>query len=352
MSAKGSGSGAHGRRRRPLPERSPAERITGDRLVRAIIPDEGPLPIAVEARSADLDLGDWLDAHREWVDSTLLSVGAVLFRGFAVRTAAEFERTVRTYTPLLSDYVDPHTPRSRVSGAIYTSTEYSSRHSIELHSENSYSEQWPLHAWFWCEHPAARGGRTPLADNRSVLARVPADLRERFVARKVMYVRNYGHGVSLPWQRVFGTSDRKAVERRCHALRLDFEWIGDDRLRTRYVADALALHPRTGDAVWFNQAHAFHPSSLSAEVRASLLEAFDHAELPNDARFGNGSEIESEAIEAVRHAYACESVRFSWRAGDVLLLDNMLIAHGREPYEGSRSIRVALADPVRRSLPA
>jgi hypothetical protein len=31
-----------------------------------------------------------------------------------------------------------------------------------------------------------------------------------------------------------------------------------------------------------------------------------------------------------------------------MLLDNMLVAHGREPFDGGRRVLVAMADPVRR----
>jgi alpha-ketoglutarate-dependent taurine dioxygenase len=36
------------------------------------------------------------------------------------------------------------------------------------------------------------------------------------------------------------------------------------------------------------------------------------------------------------------AISFRWERGDVLLLDNYLVAHGRNPYEGPRKILVAM----------
>ena len=40
--------------------------------------------------------------------------------------------------------------------------------------------------------------------------------------------------------------------------------------------------------------------------------------------------------------YDC-AVSFAWRRGDVLMLDNMLVAHGRATFKGDRRVVVAMA---------
>jgi alpha-ketoglutarate-dependent taurine dioxygenase len=40
------------------------------------------------------------------------------------------------------------------------------------------------------------------------------------------------------------------------------------------------------------------------------------------------------------------AVSFPWREGDVLMNDNMLVAHARNPYQGERKIVVAMAEMV------
>lgn len=282
-----------------------------------------------------------------YLDAALAVRGAVLFRGFPVASAEDFERFARAITPGLVDYEFGSTPRSRIHGRIYTSTEYPAHQRIPMHNEQSYTTEWPMKIWFSCIRPALEGGATPLADSRAVYRRIPQRIRELFEARKVMYVRNYGGGLDLPWQKVFGTDERGEVERFCRGAGIAYEWKADGELRTRQICQASAAHPQTGDVVWFNQAHLFHVSSLEPRAREGLLAVLPPSELPRNAYFGDGAEIDGGALDEIRDAYAQVTGEFAWCAGDVVLADNMLVAHGRAPYQGPRTILVAMAEPNR-----
>jgi alpha-ketoglutarate-dependent taurine dioxygenase len=204
-----------------------------------------------------------------------------------------------------------------------------------------------LRLWFYCVQPAQSGGETPVADSRKVYRLLDPKLRARFAEKRVMYVRNYGDGLGLSWQSVFGTASRAEVEERCRREGVSFEWRGGGRLRTRQIRQAVAQHPQTGEMVWFNQAHVHHVSSLDQDVRESVVGAVDDPEFPLDinALYGDGEPIEEFALQEVRAAYAAASVPVVWQRGDLLLLDNMLAAHGRAAFVGSRKIVAAMAEP-------
>src|SRR5690606_12407109 len=109
--------------------------------------------------------------------------------------------------------------------------------------------------WFYCVTCAKTGGETPIADSRRIYRQMSESIRERFASRGLMYVRNYGGGLDVEWQKVFNSDDRSVVERYCRAHAIGFEWKDDGELRTRQRCQAVARHPKTQEMVWFNQAH-------------------------------------------------------------------------------------------------
>ncbi len=300
------------------------------------------LPEILFAPGPGADLPSYLRSRRGHVELALRGSGAVLFRGFPVRSLADFQAAVRSLSPELLDYIYRSARRKEEAVGIYTSTEYPPAEEIPLHNENSYAHDWPLRVWFFCQQPATAGGATPIADSREVIRRLDPVLVRRFADLGVMYVRNYRREMDLPWQEVFQTEDKAEVERFCDKADIAYEWRGDE-LRTRQVCQGIATHPQTGAKVWFNQAHLFHPSALDQEVRESLLEMFGQEGLPRYACYGDGSPIADEDLAAIRDAYQAGITDVAWRLGDVLLLDNMLVAHGRRPFTPPRKILIALA---------
>lgn len=319
--------------------------VSRDDLVELGDLDGGPLPLVVRPKLDDLDLVAWGRENRDFLDAQLSERGGILFRGFALHGEDRFETFIRALSDDLLEYTYRSTPRREVSGRIYTSTEYPADQTIPMHNEMSYSTSWPMKIWFHCVRPAAEGGETPIADSRRVYERIPLDVRERFESRGVAYVRNYGEGLDLSWQEVFQTDDRGRVESYCRDAGIEVEWKEGDRLRTRQVCQATAVHPRTGERVWFNQAHLFHVSSLPEDMRESLVASFGEDGLPRNAYYGDGSRFAASDLDAVREAFAETSVAFPWQQDDVLMLDNMLAAHGRRPFGGSRRVVVGMAEP-------
>jgi len=176
---------------------------------------------------------------------------------------------------------------------------------------------------------------------------LPPEVRQRFAEKRVMYVRNFGDGFGLSWKTVFGTTSREEVEAHCRRTGIEFQWKDNDRLRTRQVRQAVAVHPQTGEDVWFNQAHVHNILSLESALRESVLSVADDQEYPLDINtaYGDGTPLEAETIQRIHDAYEQATVAFAWQAGDILMVDNMLVAHGRAPFSGPRKIVVAMAEP-------
>ena len=303
-----------------------------------------PLPLVIRPGDLNINLAAWIRSNRELIDRLLKSSGAILLRNFNIDSLSMFETVTRIISPVLIDYHERTSPRTEIGRNIYTSTEYPAEYEIPLHNELAYSRQWPMKLWFYCRTPAREGGETPLADSRRALQFIGVRIRKRFERKKIMYVRNFNKGIDLPWQEVFQTADKAAVEEYCQNAQIEFEWKGTDRLRLRQVREAVISHPITGEPVWFNQVALFHPSGLAAEVRDSLLSIVGEEDLPKHCYYGDGSLIETSVLEEIRLAYRQATVTFPWQAGDILMVDNMLVAHGRRPFIGSREVFVAMAE--------
>ncbi len=302
------------------------------------------IPCIITAGSG-VPLAEWISSQREIFDGVIRETGAVLFRGFDVTTEHHFSNIAHVWCGSTLNYVYRSTPRTDLGGGVYTATEYSPNLSIPFHNENAYQREWPLRLLFFCMYPAeGGGGQTPLSDIVKVTDRIDPTIKRRFLDKNIMYVRNYRENLDIPWQTVFQTTSKAEVEAFCAEHDIQCEWTSSTSLRTRQVCQSFAVHPVSGARLWFNQAHLFHPSSLDKRSREALREMFEENEFPRNAIYGDGSPIEESILDEVRAAYEEESTQFEWEKGDVLVLDNMRIAHSRTPYKGKRRVLVAMSD--------
>ena len=304
------------------------------------------LPLILRPVNGGIDLADWSRATRHLIESELLKHGAILFRGFEIGSSTRFEQFALTISPDLFNENGEH-PRQSISGNVYTPVFYPPDQKLLWHNENSFNNRWPMKIWFYCVKPANQGGETILVDSQKVFEAIDPRIREEFIQKKVMYVRNYQDGVGLNWQAVFQTTDKAEVERRCRQDGMQFQWKPGDRLCTNCVRPAAAMHPRTGAWVWFNQAQHWHISLLDAETRESLVSLFAEEDLPRNCYYGDGTPIEDSVMDEICAVYRKLEVCFPWEAGDVIMLDNMLTAHGRNPFLGERKLLVALGEMLK-----
>ena len=320
--------------------------VSTETLVRVAAGAGRQLPLVLQPGVAGVNLVDWTRSNASMIEGLLAEHGALLFRNFSFSGVSQFEECARALVPDLIEYGERSSPRTRLSAGIYSSTDHPPDQPIVLHNEQSYTLNWPMKLWFFCAQPAPEGGRTPIADSRKIYQRLRGDIVERFTEKQVLYVRNYGGGLGLPWQEVFQTDDQLEVARQCRSAGIQIEWKSGGRLQTRQVRPAVRRHPRTGEMIWFNHAYFFHPSSLQQSAREAMLAVVDEDEIPFNTFYGDGSAIEPDVLEEIRNAYEDETVSFPWHQHDLLLIDNMLVSHGRESYRGPRKIVVAMGQPV------
>ncbi|GAA1617099.1 TauD/TfdA family dioxygenase [Actinoplanes couchii] len=293
--------------------------------------------------SGTADLVQEIRASPDTVTARLHERGAILFRGFDPGSAQRLDAVVRAMGGEPLRYQDAATPRTEVGGRVYTSTDYPASEVIEQHNEACYGADWPRYLYFGCAIAARTGGATPLVDTRALAAALPTELIDRLREVGVRYVRTYHPRIGLTWQKAFGTDDRAEAEAWCASRGTSVEWLPGGVVRTTAVRPALVRHPDTGEECWFNQVVAFHPESLPRDLREGLKAVLAPEFFPKQVQFGDGTPISAETIDLIRRAEQPITAAVPWHTGDVLIVDNLLMSHGRQAFTGDRRVLVAMS---------
>jgi alpha-ketoglutarate-dependent taurine dioxygenase len=311
------------------------------------LPGANGMPAVITPAIDNVDLAAWCAGHKEELGALFDKHGAILFRGFGLKDAGDFEKVASTIAgDLFAEYGD--LPPESASERVYGSTPYPPDKMILFHNESSHLSSWPLRQFFFCVTPAPDRGETPLLDCRTVLEALDPELRDAFAEKGLMYVRNFSEGIDVPWQDFFHTDDRAEVERICSEAGMSSEWTSGG-LRIRQLAQAVRTHPRTGERIFFNQIQLHHVSCLDDETRTALRQLFSDEDMPRNVYFGDGSQISDEVVDRIGELYEELCVEFPWQQGDLIAVDNMLVAHARRPFSGPRKLLVAMGEMVQAS---
>ncbi|HEY0639683.1 MAG TPA: TauD/TfdA family dioxygenase, partial [Pseudonocardiaceae bacterium] len=243
-------------------------------------------------------------------------------------------------------------PREDLGHGVTTAPEWDAGREMCLHHERSYGADLPAVLLLACPRPAATGGVTLLADTRAVLAALPPELVRRFERHGWELTRNFRPFFGLPWATAHGTADPGELTTRLAARDVTADWRADGTLHTTQRRAAVVRHPATGERCWFNELAFFSGWSVDAAEREVLLATFGPDGLPFTTAAGDGTPLDRDEFQAVLDAYDAVAREHEWRPGDVLVLDNVLTAHGRTPFTGERTLLVAPAAPIPHPGPA
>ncbi|MFF4077772.1 TauD/TfdA family dioxygenase [Streptomyces sp. NPDC001777] len=306
-----------------------------------------PLELTPASTGADASPAGLVDyVGRTGLAELLVQEKALVLRGFGV-SSGTYETVADALLPRRLAYVHGNSPRTKVGNVgenVYTSTEYPPEYQISLHNEMSYAHEWPGRLLFHCDRAPATGGATPVVDGQLWLESIDPEVRQAF-STGVRYTQNLhgGRGLGKSWQDTFETEDRGRVEDFLAGTGADWKWKSDGTLWISRIGPGTLHHPVTGAEVWFNQADQFHVAGLGEEA-ALLMELMSEDEMPQAASYADGTPIPAEHIAHVQEVGLRHAVDVDWNAGDLLLIDNILVGHGRRPYTGNRRVLVAMSD--------
>ncbi|EMM77007.1 TauD/TfdA family dioxygenase [Leptospira santarosai] len=348
-------------------------------LSKGFIDFKNPLPVVyqpnTEEQKSKQTLIRWIKNNKRALTDDLKEYGAVLFRGFDVSSPQDFEDVIINVDPNLKNNYLGTSPRNQVTRYTFTATELPPAYPIMQHAEMSFLDSPPKKLFFYCGKASKKFGETPITDLRKVLNEVPTFIREKFEKDKVRYSRIYDGPSNRSrfqfwktkrWDEMFQTKDREKVEEISKKQNFKAEWFGRDNLRLINTTLAIRKHPEFKSLAWHNHSQVFHIDAARKEywrifIRQKTIRGFlvsvtlevltlikkittKKEYLDTHCTYGDGQEISGLELKLIQDAFWNNISLFSWQEGDVLVIDNYSVSHGRHPFTGPREIFVAWAD--------
>ncbi|MEV7190177.1 amino acid adenylation domain-containing protein [Streptomyces sp. NPDC093510] len=312
--------------------------------------EASPAVLGLDPAAVSADPVAWVAENRGRLRATVSRHGALLVRGLGLRDAETVGRVGRELLDEVMGEREGFAVRQPLAEGVYSSSEWPADQPMCMHHELSYAREVPGTLLFACLTEPASGGTTAVADSHDVLEALPAGAVSRFEAEGWLLERAYTDLTGISLAAAFGSGDRAHVDAYCAARGIETTWSGDGGLRTRQRAASVLTHPVTGRRGWFNQVAFLSEWTLDPAVREYLKFEFGEDGLPFNTRYGSGAAIDESTVRTINEVYEKHTLREAWRSGDLMIVDNLRMAHSREPYTGPREIAVVLGDPVQ--LPA
>lgn len=288
------------------------------------------------------NLAAFLRTNKAAVDAALAGAGALLFRGFDVADAHAFDGAIGgygddgfTYEESLSNAV-----RVSVTPRVFTANEAPPETEIHLHHEMAQTPIYPSKLFFYCEIAPDEGGATPVCRSDWLLGQLEGDdpaLVARFADEGVRYTNvmpandDAGSGQGRSWRSTLGVADQAEAEARLAELGYEWEWFDGATLRVTTPALAAIRTLPDGSKSFFNQLIAAFRGWSDSRNQAEKSLAFGNGEPITAKHMARAIELSEELTRDI-----------AWQAGDVALIDNYTVMHGRRPFAGKRRVLASL----------
>jgi alpha-ketoglutarate-dependent taurine dioxygenase len=294
------------------------------------------------ARLLDLDRSLLMEAYRD--------TGAVFFRGFDA-TIEDFEAlSASLMTDLFTNrgaaFSFGSLKRSTVKDnpTLMTATGKRQDFPLPLHGEFYYFKHPPQMIWFYCATPAAEGGETTIGDGAEVAAAFTPATADRLRRRGIRYERYLPDG---DWQVAFQSADRDEIARVCDENAATVSWGDDGSLVTEFRSSAFLTDSRGRD-VFINDVLpvAYGELAILNGQAAQYAPDMAHTRPSLVVRWDDGTPIEPEILKEMLTVTSTLEVPVPARAGDILVVDNRRIMHGRRASNSpDRRVLVRMGAP-------
>lgn len=319
---------------------------------------DGRPPLFIEAKDGAFasmnDVTGWVAAHRAELDALILKHGGIVLRGFPIVVSEDFGAVTACFPAYTGGYQGGAAARRSVAKGVYEATQRTGDQTIPIHQEMFYLRDYPSRIAFFAKKVAEQGGETTIADMRRVTREMPDSIRTRLETLGIQNIRNFAAKTGSSeenrlmdkrgWDFAFYTDSEEEVEAVCARRHLRPHWHDDGSLTVFNLEDAFVPHPQTGERVYRGGVHIAHFYRGSYDNTGQAAELRAQQKFPSGAYLGDGSDLPEEEDAAFQQLVGRFTYSWKWRDGDVMILDNLLTGHGRNPFSGTRATEVALLD--------
>lgn len=288
---------------------------------------------------------EWLAESAAAIRASVLTDGAAMVRGLPLSGPADVALTRDSLGVRPFHSTERFAHRKENEDGIVSPIRWPEERELCPYQEESFSTVVPGIVLTGCVRLPDIGGEALLSDARQISRHLPPALDEWVRTRGWIMTRVFYPHFGMSWQGAFDRLDREDLSSLLARERIDHEWLDDGTLRTSRRRPAFRIHPVTGEECWFNQLAFLNHGSLEPRDRQLLSSAFGD-DLPVDTTLGDGRPLSATDLLAIQDAYDATTTRLAWRAGDLLVADNILTAQGKAPFTGAAEHWIALGDPI------
>lgn len=369
---------------------------------RLVSSEETEVPLVIEAKdeTSVKFLQDFLASHSAQILEDIGKYGAVLLRGFDIKSEEDFESTVLSIQGIrgISDAFMSEQGRIHVDHlkyVLHTNAAYKTGGTLYLggfHSENYYSPDVPAYINFCCLKPSEQGGETGLINMEKIYEHLDDNLKERLEKNTFFASKWNISEVVARYQLPIET-----IEKICKSADLPIIGSGSERFVLMYKPSVIE-HSLTKKKslfinlfeipglneelrkcfmndyqgkTWFWHRFVWNiPSSIFKSIEviylmfASLIyspkESFEilkkkinalkskifKSKTPSFNSTKVGSCFSDKDIKTLAQLMRTYYSSCLWKKGDILLIDNRKIMHAGMPGVGPRLIRVMICNPL------
>ena len=326
---------------------------------------EKKLPLVIEPvqKKSFSVLAELVRENRDWFHRQQDNYGALLFRGFEIETAAQFENILELLNvKLASKYHFGSSQRNRITDKVFTSSEAPGNLIIPPHNELNMVPVRPMCLAFFCQIEPTLYGETPIINTEKIFNELSPNLQHKFANTPQKFVRNVpNHLLGI----VFEELSREEITKMLEDGEFYFEWKADGSLYFECSYIPVFHHPRTGKLCfglstfdsfvtreWYRSIAQRYPfkeriyyNFLPSKLYITL-EGIDKAQpkmyLVNEE--GNNTKMTEAEAKELGKAEWKNTVVFPWRKGDILVIDNLQVVHGRLNVQPPRKILTAFGN--------